>query len=181
VNPSPRGDRNGDRPAALPNVATLLAILCVLALIATVALGVWLKHRSDEISQADQDRADVTAAAQRFTETWNTFKPNQVSQYINGVTPLLTTKFRAQFNNAAQDVMRGIQQQRLSSKGKVLTDGDDIPLVGIASIDPDSAEVLVASDAKRVSGGQAVLRHWRWQVSLDKVDGKWLVDEFKEV
>jgi hypothetical protein len=32
-----------------------------------------------------------------------------------------------------------------------------------------------------VSGGQAVLRHWRWQISMDKVGGKWLVDSFKEV
>ena len=178
---SSSGGRSGDRPTSLPNVATVLAVLCVLALIGTVWVGLWLKHRSNEISQADQDRADVVAAAQRFTETWNTFKPNQVSQYINQVSPLLTTKFRTQFNNAAQDVIRGIQQQRLSSNGKVLTDGAGIPLVGIASIDPDSAEVLVASDARRVSGGQAVLRHWRWQISMDKVGGKWLVDSFKEV
>jgi hypothetical protein len=181
VTPSSSGDRSGDRQAALPNVATVLAILCVLALAGTLWLGLWLNHRSDEISQADQDRADVVAAAQRFTETWNTFKPNQVSQYINQVSPLLTTKFRTQFNGASQDVIQGIQQQQLSSKGKVLTDGEDIPLVGIASIDPDSAEVLVVSDAQRVAGGQAVLRHWRWQISLEKVDGKWLVDEFKEV
>ena len=46
---------------------------------ATLWLGLWLNHRSDEISQADQDRADAVAAAERFTETWNTFKPNQVS------------------------------------------------------------------------------------------------------
>jgi hypothetical protein len=181
VNPSSPDDGRRDQPTALPNVATVLAILCVLALIATVWVGLWLKHRSDEISRADQDRADVVAAAQRFTETWNTFKPNEASQYINRVSPLLTTKFRTQFNDAAQDVIRGIQQQKLSSEGKVLSDGDDIPLVGIASMDPDSAEVLVASDARRVSGGQAVLRHWRWQISLDKVGGKWLVDEFKEV
>lgn len=181
MNPTPRGDRSGDRPASLPNVATVLAILCVLALGATLWLGLWLNHRSDEIAQADQDRADAVAAAERFTETWNTFKPNQVPQYINEVSPLLTTKFRSQFNGASQDVIQGIQQQQLSSKGKVLTDGDDIPLVGVASIDPDSAEVLVVSDARRVAGGQAVLRHWRWQISLDKVDGKWLVDSFKEV
>ena len=181
MSPASSGGRPGDRPTALPNVATALAVLCVLALIGTLWVGLWLKHRSDQISQADQDRAEAVGAAQRFTETWNTFKPNQVSQYINEVSPLLTTKFRTQFNNASQDVIQGIQQQRLSSNGKVLTDGDDIPLVGIASIDPDSAEVLVASDARRVANGQAVLRHWRWQISLDKVDGKWLVDDFKEV
>ena len=63
----------------------------------------------------------------------------------------------------------------------MLTDGDGIPLVGIASIDGDSAEVLVVSDANRVANRQRVLRHWRWQVSLVKVDGEWLVDDFKEV
>jgi hypothetical protein len=63
----------------------------------------------------------------------------------------------------------------------VLADEKEIPLIGIASMDDDSAEVLVVSDAQRVASGQEVLRHWRWQVSLVLRDGKWLVDDFEEV
>ena len=120
-------------------------------------------------------------ASERFVETWNTFAPDDVDGYVERVSALLTTKFRTEFTGAAEDVVTGIEQQQLTSTGEVLVDGDGIPLVGIATLDPDSAEVLVVSDANRVSGGQEVLRHWRWQVSLVKVDGEWLVDSFKEV
>ena len=51
----------------------------------------------------------------------------------------------------------------------------------IASMDGDSAEVLVVADAQRVSSGQEVVRHWRWQISFVKSDGEWLVDAFEEV
>ena len=63
----------------------------------------------------------------------------------------------------------------------MLEDKDEIPLVGVASMDSDSAEVLVVSDAQRISNGQKVLRHWRWQLHMVKVDGKWLVDDFDEI
>jgi len=97
------------------------------------------------------------------------------------VSPLLTTKFRTEFTDAAKDVVTGIEAQQLSSEGKVLVDSDGIPLVGIASLDDDSAEVFVVSDASRVAGGQQVLRQWRWQLSMTKSGEEWLVDDFSEV
>ena len=63
----------------------------------------------------------------------------------------------------------------------MLENRDEIPLVGVASMDDDSAEVLVVSDANRTANGQKVLRHWRWQIHLVKVDGQWLVDDFDEI
>lgn len=164
-----------------PWLATVLAVLCVLALAGGIALVWWLDRETDERKQLEEDRTDAITAAETFTETWNTFRPKEVESYLEEVRPLLTAKFRTQFDDAADDVVTGITQQRLFSKGEVLRDGDGVPLVGIASIDVDSAEVLVVSDAKRVANRQRVLRHWRWQVSLVKVDGEWLVDDFKEV
>ena len=164
-----------------PWLATVLAALCVLTLIGGVVLFLWLDNETDERSDADDDRIAAMQAAETFTETWNTFRPKEVESYLEDVSPLLTEKFRTKFDAAAEDVVAGITQQRLFSKGEVLADGDGIPLVGIASIDADSAEVLVVSDAKRVANRQRVLRHWRWQVSLVKSDGEWLVDDFKEV
>jgi Mce-associated membrane protein len=163
------------------NLATALAVLCVLALAGTVALGVWLIGATQESSQEAAERADVVQAAERFTETWNTFEADKAEEYVEQVAPLLSTKFRKEFQDSAENVLAGIQQQQLSSKGEVLVDEEGIPLVGIASMDGDSAKVLVVSDAARVASGQEVLRHWRWQVSLIQVDGKWLVDEFEEV
>jgi hypothetical protein len=170
-----------DRPTSRPWLATTLAALCALTLVAGIVLVVWLRAQTAENADTEQDRVEVLQAAERFTETWNTFRPDDADSYVDRVGPLLSTKFRTEFEDASKDVVTGITQQRLFSKGAVLNDGDGIPLVGIASIDVDSAEVLVVSDAKRVASGQRVLRHWRWQVTLVKVDGDWLVDDFKEV
>ena len=170
-----------DRPGSRSGLATILAVLCTLALVGAVVLFLWLQDRTQDVEAAEQDRLTAMQAAERFAVEWNTFRPSEVDSYVDRISPLLTTKFRGQFTNAAEDVVAGITQQRLFSKGEVLRDGDGIPLVGISSIDADSAEVLVVADAKRVANQQRVLRHWRWQVSLDKVDGTWLVDSFKEV
>jgi len=170
-----------DQPRSRPRLATVLAVLCALALIGGIVLALWLQDRTEEAEAAEQDRIEAMQAAEEFTVVWNTFRPKDASTYVERVSPLLSSKFKGEFTNAAEDVVVGITQQRLFSKGEVLRDGDGIPLVGISSIDPDSAEVLVVADAKRVANRQRVLRHWRWQVSLVKVDGEWLVDSFKEV
>jgi hypothetical protein len=162
-------------------VATVLAALCVLTLLGGIIMVLVLNGKKDDQERARADRVAAVQAAQRFTETFNSFKPSEVEAYVDRVAPLLSTKFRTEFTDGAQDVATGIEQQRLSSTGEVLVDAEGIPLVGIGTIDDDSAEVLVVSDAQRVASGQRVLRHWRWQVSLVKVDDEWLVDSFKEV
>ena len=170
-----------DQPRVRPRLATALAVLCVLALVGGLVLFFWLQDRTEERVAAAENRAEVVEAAEQFTEVWNTFRPSDAETYVERVSPLLSTKFRTEFENAAEDVVAGITQGRLLSKGIVLEDGDGVPLIGVASMDADSAEVLVVADARRIANRQRVLRHWRWQVSLVKVDGQWLVDDFKEV
>ena len=171
---------NLDQPRH-PRLATVLAALCVLALVGGIVMVLLLNRAGDEQDRREQDRAAAVQATQRFAETFNTFEADGAQAYVDQVAPLLSTKFRKEFTDGAQDVVSGIEQQQLSSTGEVLVDSDGIPLVGVGTIDADSAEVLVVSDAERVASGQKVLRHWRWQVSLVKVDGEWLVDSFKEV
>ena len=53
---------------------------------------------------------------------------------------------------------------------------------GVASVDRDSAQVLVVSDASvKTVFDPNVARHFRWEVSLVKINGKWLVDDFSPV
>jgi len=159
----------------------VLAVVTVLAVAGAAWFAVRHLGANADLERRQDDQVAVTQAAQRFVETWNTFTPEDADGYVDQVGELLSTKFRTEFTGAAEDVVRGIEAQKLSSTGEVLVDGDGIPLVGIAALDEDSAQVLVVSDAQRVAGGQEVLRHWRWQVSLVKVDGEWLVDAFNEV
>jgi len=187
VDPDAPDDTDLDQPTtdqprrSRPLLATVLVGLCALVLCGGLIFWFWLHGQTEENSASEQDRIAAMQAAENFTVVWNTFRPTDANTYVDRVTPLLSTKFATQFKDASKDVVTGITQQRLFSKGKVLTDGDGIPLVGIASIDSDSAEVLVVADAARVANRQRVLRHWRWQISMVKVDGHWLVDSFKEV
>jgi hypothetical protein len=156
-------------------------VLLVLALVGGVVAGVWMRGRSSDIEAEETDRAEVVQAAARFTATWNTIDPKKAQEYVDAVTPLLSTKFRKEFTDTKDDVIGGITQLGLSSTGKVLTDDAGIPLVGVADLDEDSAKVLVVSDSQRVSSGQPVLRHWRWELAMVKVRGQWLVDDLKAV
>jgi hypothetical protein len=150
-------------------------------ILAGVAIVLWLRPDSQQAVEEDTNRAEVVQAAQRFTVTWNTIDPKKAQEYVDRVAPLLSTKFRKEFTDSKSDVIGGITQLGLSSTGKVLNDEDGIPLIGISDIDSDSASVLVVSDSQRVSGGQPVLRHWRWELSMVKVGHSWLVDDLKAV
>ena len=68
-------------------------------------------HPAEADAAAAEDRTAVVQAAERFTETWNTFRPKDAEEYVDRVSPLLTTKFREEFTDASQDVVTGIQQQ----------------------------------------------------------------------
>ena len=141
--------------------------------------GAWLVDdvtADGRASAADPDPERMAAmeAAEGFTEAWNTFDADSVDSYLSSVPGMLTTKFADEFRNAADNIASGIREQRLSSSAEVLQ-------TGVASLDEDSAEVLVSADARRSSEGQKTTRHWRWQVSLAKVDGEWLVDSFQEI
>ena len=171
----------GDDRQTRPRLATALAVLCVLALVGGVVAGLWMRGRSADIEADDTARAELVQAAQRFTVTWNTIDPKKPQEYVDAVSPLLSTKFRKEFTDTQSDVIGGITQLGLSSTGKVLNDEDGLPLIGIADLDDDSAKVLVVSDSRRVSSGQPVVRHWRWELSMVEVDGDWLVDGLKAV
>ena len=51
----------------------------------------------------------------------------------------------------------------------------------MADLDDDSATVLVAHDASVKTTQGDIEHHYRWNVDLVKVDGKWLVDDFEPV
>jgi hypothetical protein len=90
------------------------------------------------------------------------------------LSPMLTTKFRTDFEATIDDILTQIEQAKLVSKGEVLRSA-------VASVDADSAEVLVVADATADSSFGSRARHFRWSVDLVKVDGDWLVDNFTPV
>lgn len=165
-----------------PRLATILAGLCAVVLIGGLVLGLWLRDRTGEIQATERDRADVVQAAQRFTVTWNTMDPQAAEEYVDQVGTLVTDKFREEaFGGKDDEAVQLIREGGITSDAEVLVDGDGIPLVGVSTLDPNSAVVMVVADSNREVNGQQVVRHWRWQLELVKQGDEWLVDDLATV
>ncbi len=151
-----------------------MAAVLVLLLIAAVAGLVWGITRVRSADAELDARADVVRVAEQFTVSVNNYDSASADKYKSSVTPLLSTKFAADFDKAMQDIVTQLKASKMKSDGKVLASG-------VATLDDDSARVLVVSDASVTTVFDTRARHFRWEISLVKVDGKWLVDDFTPV
>lgn len=171
----PGDERAGDEQAGLsPTVSTVMAgVLSLLLVLSAVAIGILLHERGDVESNLDT-RREVVGVAERFTVQVNNYDSRSVDDYRASVSSMLSTKFSDEFDKAMDDIVKNVQQAKMDSEGSVLASG-------VASLDPDSARVLVAADADVKTVFDSRQRHFRWEVSLVKVDGTWLVDDFTPV
>jgi Mce-associated membrane protein len=156
---------------ALPVAAVL-----VLLLVAGVAAGIWALTRPASTTQQQADaRPDAVAAASRFAASVNTYDVADLAAYNSRVTPLLTSTFAQQFKASTEGLLSAYAKTKLKSTGKVRQ-------AAVESIDSDSAKVLVAVDAETVPAGLLTNPpRLRWQVSLVKQRGRWLVDDFASI
>ena len=148
-----------------------MAAVLVLLLVAAVAAGIWGFARLSSAEKEIDARADVVRVAEQFAVAVNNFDSNSVDDYRSTVSELLSTKFRGEYDKAMEDIVTSVQEAEMESEGEVLASG-------VATIDDDSARVLVVSDATVKTVFDERQRHFRWEVSLVKVEGKWLVDDF---
>ena len=155
-------------------VAAFLTLVAILAVVALVVELTSLKGRSEAVRSDESARSAVVRAAERFAVQVNNYDVGSVDRYQATITPLLSPKFKGEFDKAMTDIVASVKQAKMTSKGQVLTSA-------VASLDPDSAKVLVVSDATVKTVFDSRARHFRWEVSLVKIDGSWLVDDFTPV
>jgi len=187
--PAPKTMTETQPPAPAPNgavperlspplsrgIAAVLAGLAVLAIIAVVVQLIVVRPRYQDAQAEDRARIEVTQAAERFAVQVNSYDSASIDDYQAGMRTLLTTKFSGEFEKAMADILPSVDEAGMTSQGKVITSA-------VTSVDPDSAEVLVVADADVTTVFDDTLaRHFRWDVSLVKVDGTWLVDNFTPV
>lgn len=169
----------GGSAAASPTLRWSLAALLVLvsvvaAVVVTLEISS-LRPRSQEQASQDKDRSAAVAAAERFTVQYNTYDPASLSGYAKRVETMLSPKSATDFSKTIDDVRQAITTGKVDSKGQVLASA-------VASIDPDSAQVLVVADADvSTVYDKSLARHFRWQVSMVKINGRWLVDKYEPV
>ncbi|HSX66414.1 hypothetical protein [Nocardioides sp.] len=173
--------------AARPGRRVLLVVLSLL-LAASVALLVvrTLQHRDVEAPPGggygtSAERAEIAEVAEQFALNVGTYGPDDLKDgtmpdYQRRVGTLLTTKFRATFEEQVKAVEAIVAQSKLQVKAKVNA-------VGVASVDGDSATAFVAweTTGRYDKGGYGDPRQTRSKVELVRIKGEWRVDDFTPV
>jgi Mce-associated membrane protein len=162
------------RPGGSGGLRTAMVVVLVLLLVVAVGVGIWGFTRLSAAEDELDARSAVVRVAESFAVSVNNYDSDSVEDYKASVSELLSTKFRSEFDSAMEDIVAQVQEAEMESEGKVLASG-------VATIDDDSARVLVVADATVNTVFDERQRHFRWEVSLVKVDGEWLVDDFSPV
>jgi hypothetical protein len=173
-------------PRRAPGFRTaLLGVLVVLCLVAAGVLAWVLLARGGDGDDVQASREEVMAQTEQFMLRMGTYGPDLLDEqgampeYRDRVKGVITDKFAASFDSEA-----GTAEQLVAQAG--VTRAADVFATGVSSLDEDSARTLVAgtfSDSYEVKGETVDQEPipFRIEVSLVKVEGEWLVDDFDPV
>jgi Mce-associated membrane protein len=119
---------------------------------------------------------DSVNAAKDSTIKMLSYKPDTVEQQLNSARDLLTGEFRDSYTSLINDVViPGATQKQISAVASV-------PAAASISADPTHAVVLVFVNQTVVVGQELPTdTASSVRVTLDKVDGRWLISEFEPV
>jgi hypothetical protein len=165
----------------------LLGVLAIVLVASLVGIAVLKSHRTGNASGLQSEREAAMATTQQFVLRVNTYGPSlldsqgQMPEYRSRVKAVITPKFAASFDQSVPVAEQSVKNYGLDRTCAVFSTGVEV-------MDSDSAQVLVAGSisqtvknrkGKRVSTGEP--SPFRLRVSLDKIDGTWLVDDYAPV
>jgi Mce-associated membrane protein len=169
-----RAETRGTNSRVRRGIVAVLVVLVLVALAAIVLQLTVVRPQYLELRAEQQNRTEAVRVAEHFTAQVNNYDSATIDEYQSSVVPLLTTKFRTGFTKTMEQIVASVKEAEVRSQGEVVTSA-------VANVDPDSADVLVVADARVQTILDTRVRHFRWEVSLVKVDGKWRVDNFTPV
>jgi Mce-associated membrane protein len=153
----------------------LVAGLPVLALI--LALGVGYLKWLDGTARESRAAADASVkAASESTVAILSYKPETVDHDLKAAADRLAEPFRQQYTQLVNDVVApGSKQQHITALATV-------PAAASVSATGKQAVVLVFVDQTTTVGNDAPTQSTSSvRVSLEKVDGRWLISQFDPV
>lgn len=150
-------------------------VLPALALLLAGGAG-YLKWADNSVRNADTARAESVQVAKDSTVAMLSYKPDTVEQQLNDARSLLTGEFEESYTGLINDiVIPGAKQKQISAVASV-------PAAASVSADPNEAVVLVFVNQTVVVGRDAPTdTASSVRVTLDKVDGRWLISKFDPV
>jgi Mce-associated membrane protein len=164
-------------PSSRANWNRLLAfgVLPVLALILAAAAG-FFKWQDSTAHLTQAAAGDSVRAASDSTVAILSYRPETVERELPAAAERLTGSFRDQYTQLINDVViPGAKQQHIAAAATV-------PAAASVSAAPDHAVTLVLVDQTTTIGnGPPTKTTSSVRVTLDKVDGRWLVSQFEPV
>jgi Mce-associated membrane protein len=164
----PSGQRR--LPAPVPRVALVLSV------IAAAVLAVVLGHQVTVQRAHAQDRADAVAAARQVAVNFSTLDYRTFDRDTARVSAETTGAFHTDFATQAAQIKQVVVSDKSVSSGQV-------GQVAVVSSTPTRARVLVVLDATvtNTSSPTPTARHYRVQLDLTKVHGRWLASQLQFV
>lgn len=168
---------------ALGFLVLALLLITVLALALSGVLYLRQKNLTDDpfslsnagqVIPSDQARHQAVAVAEQFCLRMDAVDGSDTSGYVDRVSELLTTRQKAKFTSGFGEFEKLGVDKSLRGEGTIKASA-------VSDMDTDSATVLVAHDSTVTTSSGTTERHYRWTVTLRKVSGKWLVDDFNPV
>lgn len=161
-----------------PRVPPLARACGVLGLVLAIAGAVLFVVPSRGGPATDSVEAkQIVGRVNDFVVAYNTYDVADAKEYQDRLSGLLTADYQTEFVKVTDALFTAIKDKKQKSgDAKVLS-------VAVESMDDDSAVVLAVVDAKvtNTDNDAAILRQFRWAVSMQKVDGEWRVSQFESV
>lgn len=152
-----------------------LAATLVIAIAAAVCGGIsWTNLRAEQAAQSRDEQ--VLETARQVVVNLVTLRHQSVDEDIQRVADGTTGPFRDQFTSASGSFGDVLNQGQVESTGEVKE-------AGLVEADNDHAVVLAAvtSTVKNTEAPDGEIRVYRMKISLDSVDGNWLVSDVEFV
>ncbi len=170
--PADAPDKQGARR---PRGRLLIAALPALALILALGVG-YLKWLDGTARESRAAAEQSIRAASDSTIAILSYKPETVDEQLRAAADRLSEPFRQQYTQLVNDVVApGAKQQHISAVATV-------PAAASVWATGKQAVVLVFVDQTTTIGTDAPTQSTSSvRVSLDKVDGRWLISQFDPV
>lgn len=165
--------------AGRSRLVLIVAALSSLVLVASLVVAGLMYSRIREDRAQDRARSEAISAAEQFALRMDNIELGNFASYKKDLEPLLTTKEKTVFEQQFKQFEEVYNQSQKAGAPKSEAGQGKIIFSGASDVDLDSATVLVAHDSSVPGQSQAL--HFRWQLGMRKVEGRWLVDDFTPV
>ncbi|HEX3929338.1 MAG TPA: hypothetical protein VHW64_01450 [Nocardioides sp.] len=152
---------------------TMLVVVLALAAVLGGALS-WRAHGDRAQAATRQERYGAAlAAADAEVTAFVNLRYDRAASSVDAVATGATGEFREHYGRSAPQVIRVLRHSRSVMSGQVVWSG-------VSDISPTRATVIVATTgtvSNRRTHGVGRPRAFRFQVSLVRVDGRWLTSD----